>query len=163
MIFNANARKSRTQWAKELKDTQHKTFTHPTGCKRGHEKLFSVSEGGKCVECVRLKDRKKYAKQLGISLEELEQKRVNEHHQQVQRQLEKAEGQLQRRIWRAEAKAQPTYAHVYALTCTETDRTYIGSTQNLPTRMAQHISHINHGTHPSLTYWLTLRLTDGTR
>lgn len=88
MTFNATARKSRTQWAKELKNTEYKTFTHPLGCKHGHEKLFSVSEGGKCVECVRLKDRRRHAKKLGLTLEEYQTKQIEE-----KRQREEAEHQ----------------------------------------------------------------------
>lgn len=180
MIYQADKRKSRTQWAKELKGTECKTFTHPTGCKHGHDKLFSVSEGGKCVECVRLKDRKRNAKRLGMTLEEYakqqadkqlerdktkasriaarvanrEAKRLTKKAKREANELKKAED-AERKWWAAqswrleqdEAKAQPEYAHIYAITNTVNKKTYIGSSTAIKTRLANHRSGIKHGTH----------------
>lgn len=148
MTFNASARKSRTQWAKELKGTEYKTFTHPRGCKRGHEKLFSVSEGGKCVECVRLKDQKRHAKKLGLTLEEYENKKAEEKRQREEAEhLRKVDAEFQCYIQKADAAEEPEVGHVYALSCSATGRTYIGSTRNLKARMAQHKHLIKTGKH----------------
>lgn len=156
MTFNATARKSRSQWAKELKGTEHKTFTHPRGCKHGHEKLFSVSEGGKCVECVRLKDIKRHARtRHGMTVEEYLQKKENEKRQrdeaEYQRKVEaeqrKVEAEFQRFIEKADAAAEPEVGHVYALSCSATGRTYIGSTRRLKARVAQHRHLIKTGKH----------------
>ncbi len=148
MIYEATTRKSRTQWANELKGTEYKTFTHPTGCKRGHPKLFSVSEDGKCVECVRLKDAKRTAKRHGQTLEEYRQQKNEEKRQRDETEsLRIADAAFQRHIKKQEDDAQPEVGHVYSLSCAATNRTYIGSTRNLKARMSHHLCHIRKGTH----------------
>lgn len=149
MIYKADDTKNRAQWANELKNTEYKHFRHPRICKKEHDNVFSVTEGGKCVQCVKLKEMRRYAKKQGLSIEEYCAKQEAEaqrrHDAKIAAMYDKAVKEFHAKT-KAEEQ-EPIYHAIYALTNSQANKVYIGSSNNPKQRSIQHSSGLRTGKH----------------